>query len=737
MAPPLDQDASGRDELDHEATPSYHGRWNYSDLLTQVIRRITASGGVQETLETITEEARRLIGAHQAMTSHTVADDWRQPINAISLSERYPAWGDYDVSPDGSGVDSLVCQNNEPMRLTQAELEAHPAYKGFGEADRHPPMRGWLAVPLIGRDGYNVGLVRLSDKYDGGDFTEGDENVLVQLAQVAAIALENAQLYESRQQAYDEVHAERRQLAEIFRNAPSFMCVLAGSDHVFERANDQYMGLVGHRDIIGRPAREALPEVVEQGFIDLLDSVYRTGEPHVSQDAPVRLFPPDADGPIELSLDFVYQPIRDADGTITGIYVQGVDLTERKRIEEALRASEQRLQEANESLEGRVAARTGQLRALAAELTQAEQRERRRLSNLLHDHVQQLLVAGKIQLESAAAQVGEAHAAQAMGAVQHLLERAIEDTRSLTAELSPPVLYDAGLAAGLEWLGRWMREHHGLETDLDAAESAEPAEEELRVLLFQAIRELLFNVVKHAQTNRAQTFLRRGEDGSLEAGVVDAGVGFDPTAAKDASASAEDHFGLLSLRERFEWHGGEMTIESAPGSGTRAYLRVPDERARAEGTSAWTEQPRRRESDPNAPTAQGAGTVQPGETPPIQVVLADDHTIIREALANALAGEADIAVVGEASDGQEAVDLVRRIQPDVAVLDISMPKMGGLEAARVITAEFHDIRVIGLSVHDDADMAEAMRDAGAIAYVNKAESPDHLLKAIRGVPEHT
>jgi GAF domain-containing protein len=128
-------------------------------------------------------------GFPQATTSVVSGENWAKAVHAISLSEKYAAWRAYDEQPDGSGIYRLVCQFNGPMRLTQAELEAHPAWRGFGAAaERHPPMRGWLAVPLTGRGGRNIGLIQLSDKYDG-EFSAGDEAVLIELARLASVVL--------------------------------------------------------------------------------------------------------------------------------------------------------------------------------------------------------------------------------------------------------------------------------------------------------------------------------------------------------------------------------------------------------------------------------------------------------------------------------------------------------------------------------------------------------------------
>jgi signal transduction histidine kinase len=169
---------------------------------------ISSPLGTRELLERITRVATELIGAHQGVASLTAGTTWEQAITAVSLSERYEPWRDYAAIPDGSGIYARVTENNHPLRLTQEELEAHPDWRGFGEemAD-HPPMRGWVAVPFVSASGENLGLLQLSDRFEG-DFTEEDEALLSQLAQLASVAIENAQLQE------ELVRQERQQLTQ-------------------------------------------------------------------------------------------------------------------------------------------------------------------------------------------------------------------------------------------------------------------------------------------------------------------------------------------------------------------------------------------------------------------------------------------------------------------------------------------------------------------------------------------
>jgi serine phosphatase RsbU (regulator of sigma subunit) len=176
--------------------------------LAEVASAVNAADDLGEILDLVTEQAREIVGAHQAVTSLTRNDDWAQAITSVSLSDRYAAWRDYDVPPDGSGIYAWACEVAQPVRMTQAELEAHPRWRGFGEhAPEHPPMRGWLAAPLIGPHGALLGLIQVSDRR-AGDFTAEDEAVLVQLAGIASSALHRFRL-----------HEERAQVAEVLQRS--------------------------------------------------------------------------------------------------------------------------------------------------------------------------------------------------------------------------------------------------------------------------------------------------------------------------------------------------------------------------------------------------------------------------------------------------------------------------------------------------------------------------------------
>lgn len=383
-----------------------------------------------------------------------------------------------------------------------------------------------------------------------------------------------------------------------------------------------------------------------------------------------------------------------------------------------------------ESLEHRVAQRTAeaeqrtmQLRTMAAELAEAEQRERRRLSQVLHDHLQQLLVAAKMKVARVHRRTDNPSLGRIVAEVGELLDQAITESRSLTVELSPPVLYDAGLTAGLQWLGRQMEEKHGLPIVVQADPSAEPSEEGTRVFLFQAARELLFNVVKHAQAELAWVCLSKTAEQHVCLEVADNGVGFDPQQLR-TSTDSHGGFGLFNVRERLELLGGRLEMEAGEDGGTRVKILVPQPQASPDDSHRMdrgnaAHRPRQA-SVPSRRTASGK----------LRVLVADDHPIVRKGLADLLREQPGIDVVVEARDGQEAVERARETSPDVVVMDVNMPRLSGIEATRRIKGESPQVLVIGLSMHEEDDMAQAMREAGAAAYFRKDVPSELLLSTI-------
>jgi PAS domain S-box-containing protein len=243
-----------------------------------------------------------------------------------------------------------------------------------------------------------------------------------------------------------------------------------------------------------------------------------------------------------------------------------IDVTGRKEIEEAL-------WEAHEELESRVRERTGQLTSLTAELSLAEERERRRIATELHDQVGQTLILSKLKLNS----LTQAHSSSEFGALLGEISRhighSIEDIRSLTFQLSPPLLYEVGFEAAVEWLADELAERHGFRVDFRDDGEKKPLNEETRVALYQMVRELIINVVKHADAKRVDISIGRFAD-RIRVIVSDDGSGFDSEAIQRRLIGNRS-FGLFNIRHRTEYLGGEFAIESEIGRGTRITLLLP------------------------------------------------------------------------------------------------------------------------------------------------------------------
>lgn len=248
--------------------------------------------------------------------------------------------------------------------------------------------------------------------------------------------------------------------------------------------------------------------------------------------------------PVQLS---VYKLTTD---DVSGIAILATDISERIQAEE-------------------------KIHALASELTIAEQEERHRISQVLHDDLQQRLFAIRAQLSllknADDTEKNPTDTKLDLDQVQGWLSEAITITRNLSINLSPIVLQGEGLTEAVLWLASQMKEQHGLQIEVDAGENLSQLDDHMRVLLFQAVRELLFNVVKHAGTSMATVRLTQ-ENGSGHITVSDSGNGFDAATVMNDPKTAH---GLLIIQDRLGLMGGNMEVYSVPGDGTRVTIKIP------------------------------------------------------------------------------------------------------------------------------------------------------------------
>ena len=213
------------------------------------------------------------------------------------------------------------------------------------------------------------------------------------------------------------------------------------------------------------------------------------------------------------------------------------------------------------------------LRSLASELTLTEERERRRIATDLHDSIGQALAISKMKLSEVQNSNSDTALFKKLDEIQGLLDQTIQDTRTLTFKISSPILYELGLESALEWLTERLQEQHSIQTNFTDDGKSKPLDNDIRIILYRTVRELLFNITKHAKAKNVTVTTRR--DGKcIRIHISDDGVGFDVSLV-DGHKRKRTGFGLFSIRERLDFLGGTLNIESKPGQGTRVTLEAP------------------------------------------------------------------------------------------------------------------------------------------------------------------
>ena len=472
------------------------------------------------------------------------------------------------------------------------------------------------------------------------------------------------------------------------------------------------------QDIVGRPLTEVFKIVNEETRESIespVDRVIREGRVIGLANHTVVLRPDGTEVPIDDSA----APIRDREDRLIGVVLVFRDISERKR-------SEIQLQRWNAELEIRVRERTAELvnsqerlRALATQLNLTEQRERRRLAGDLHDYLAQLLALTRIKLGQALQrtpdQLPEGRAS--LTEIDGLLQESLQYARTLMAQLSPSVLQDLGLIPALYWLAEQMSQQ-GLKVDVDVLTEEIPSfDEHQSDLLFQAIRELLANVVKHAGVSSASVTIKKQDRDTWLLTVADCGAGFDINAVHYQPSG--EHFGLFSIQERMEAMSGWCRIESAVGKGTTVelgLLAIP-----------FDAKPKPHFSRKVSRPTEGR---QPIEASRWRVLLVDDHAMVRQGLRSILETYPDLEIVAEASDGIEAVESAINTQPDVVVMDLNLPRLNGIDATRRIKKDAPNTLVVGLSVHYSSQTHAAVLEAGASAFLSKEQATEDLYRTI-------
>ena len=537
---------------------------------------------------------RALVDATVALTSDLSLDSLLQKLveTAAGLtSARYAALGVIDESgdalerfvttgvgpevhaaigelPRGLGILGVLIRDAKPLRL--ADLSDDPRSVGF--PPNHPPMRSFLGVPILLR-GVAYGNLYLTEKEGGEQFTEADEELVTLFAAQAAVAIENARLYESAtrwSRQLESLHEVVRALAgeteldallelvsrhvrELIGARLALIALPTGEGDLRVAAVDgegtAADGLLGHR--LDRE-RSKSGRVLDRRQSARVDSVFE--DPEVNQDEARRM------------------------GVRTGLYVP---LVTRGRaigiiaVHDKL-GGEARFSDGDLRLAEIFAARA----AVAVDLSErvardtvrrvveAQELERRRLARELHDETGQALTSILLGLKGIRGARTDEDAAQAEADLRELVVQALQDVRGLAVELRPSALDDFGLLPALERLAETFEERSGIRTRIEARIADERLPPDVETVLYRLVQEALTNVVKHAGATSVSIVLTR-RDGGVSAIVEDDGRGFAPDKVRD------DALGLVGMRERLALLDGTFVIESTPGSGTALVAFLP------------------------------------------------------------------------------------------------------------------------------------------------------------------
>lgn len=622
------------------------------------------------------------------------------------------------VGADLASQDGFTLMSQTPVVV--ADLRSESRFSGPALLSDHGVVSGMSCI-IAGTRNFPYGVLGVHTSHTRS-FSQDDVHFLEAIANVVAQSVQRFYAETERKRSVEELRRSRDTFFNLIQNNPFGVHLVDSRFHLVQVSSGSQKIFSNIHPLVGRDFAEVLriiwPEPFASQAIERFCHTLATGEPYHSKNTTLQR----SDTAEVESYDWLIERVTLPDGQL-GVVCYFYDMTERVR-------HEREIHRLKDELEARVRERTqelmekqDQLRTMATELTLTEQRERRRLATELHDYLAQLLVVCRMKLSQAERKLKPDSNATWIKEIDRILDQSLTYTRSLVAELSPHVLYQFGLPKALKWLGEQMLQH-GLVVRVESKTDSLPLSEERAVLLFQSVRELCFNIVKHAGTDHAVVSLTEQSNGEICIRVSDKGRGFDLATSSITAAhqSLSMRFGHLSILERMKALKGRLEIDSSPGHGTTVTLILPRELPEPHETApvqadSWLA---------DLPPAQRAATSSQHTRSRVRVLLVDDHAMVREGLRTSLETDPSLEIIGEASNGMEALTLVRQLHPDVVVMDVNMDGMNGIEATQRLCTESPGTRVIGLSVNADEFTRVAMLDAGASLFLSK-HAPTHQL----------
>jgi PAS domain S-box-containing protein len=391
------------------------------------------------------------------------------------------------------------------------------------------------------------------------------------------------------------------------------------------------------------------------------------------------------------------------------ICVVATELTELVEANEALRSNEESLQQ------------------LSARLLKLQDEERRHIARDLHDITGQKLAAQSIALSRVLNRKGlDSQSHDLLAECITLSKQIGEEVRTLSYVLHPPLLDELGLSSAVKWYAEGFEQRTGVKVEVDVASDFPRLPPDVEVTLFRIIQESLNNVHRYSGIQKAWVRVKSTHDGKIEVEIRDAGKGINPDVLNAASRSvAPIGVGIQGMKERMRQLAGKLEITSGVNRGTRVLATLP--LAGIEGSAA--EPP---SLLPGWPAQSSPGKPERSRK---QILIADDHELLRRGIRSILETEASWEVCGEAINGQDAVDKATALRPDLVILDINMPVLNGLAAVRQLLRSAPETKVLVFTVHDSDQTEKEVRAAGGHAYLSKNNASQDLLRIVRDLLE--
>lgn len=455
----------------------------------------------------------------------------------------------------------------------------------------------------------------------------------------------------------------------------------------------QFLGPVARRSIIG----SNLGEFVSAASWPALAEALRAGASHPST-GELTVTHSGLDGQRTIRLSFYPS----ANGNRKAVSILAVDISE-------VTAAAAELAEARASIT-----------SMSSRFMKLQDEERRRMARDLHDMTGQELAVAIVSLDHLSKNLSapRPELEKGLSETTELLRKVESEIRTLSYVLHPPLLDDTGLASALQWFIEGFSKRTGIQISLEVPDDFPRCPIEKETALFRVIQEALTNVYRHSGSSDARVKVW-ADNSSLHASVEDHGKGFD---TRHSEGGVKSGVGIQSMRGRLDLFRGALDVHSGR-NGTRVTATIPLESGEAELL-------RLNEPSFSSPAHSPAHAAQSSRR---RILIADDHEIARRGIKDLFREENDFEICGEAKDGLDALRMASELRPDLVILDLNMPEMGGLSVVHELHKRDLGSKVLVYTNHYFTAMERWVRSSGCDGLVLKSNASHHLIRAARTI----